>query len=169
MQVVTPTGLPALFTWRKAMMGGVLAFAALGVGTLVYTGMRLMGIGPVGTLVASGKLAARIAWWWPTSRIAAADSTLGPSVSEAFRIDLGQTRVVSVLSTSQVSDALARMQRDPNTPLTTALAREVAAREGAKAVVAGEISPSRPGLRALGAADQRGWNRTGRPQRNSRR
>jgi eukaryotic-like serine/threonine-protein kinase len=140
MQVVTPTGLPALFTWRKALMGGLLAFAALGVGTLVYTGMRLLGIGPVGTLMASGKLTAKDRLVVADFENRGADSTLGPSVSEAFRIDLGQTRVVSVLSTSQISDALARMQRDPNTPLTTALAREVAAREGAKAVVAGEIS-----------------------------
>jgi hypothetical protein len=33
-----------------------MAFAALGVIAVIYTAMRLLGIGPVGTLVASGRL-----------------------------------------------------------------------------------------------------------------
>jgi len=47
---------------------------------------------------------------------------------------------VRILSTAEVSDALTRMKRDPGTPVTSAVAREIATREGAKAVVAGEIS-----------------------------
>ncbi len=47
-------GARRLFTWRNAILGGVLAFALLGVVTAGYMGMRLMGIGPVGTLVAKG-------------------------------------------------------------------------------------------------------------------
>ena len=48
--------------------------------------------------------------------------------------------MVRILSTAEVGDALTRMQRDPATPVTPALAREIATREGAKAVVTGEIS-----------------------------
>jgi hypothetical protein len=59
MVVRTPTGMDRLFTWRRAIAGGVLAFSVLAAGTIVYTAMRLLGIGPVGTLVASGKLATR--------------------------------------------------------------------------------------------------------------
>ncbi len=129
------------FTWRKAIMGGVTAFAVLGIGTLVYTAMRLLGIGPVGTLVASGKLGARDKMIIADFENRASDSTLGPSVTEAFRIDLAQSQAVKVVSSSEVGDALQRMNRDPKKPFDATTAKELAVREGAKAVVVGEISP----------------------------
>jgi tetratricopeptide (TPR) repeat protein len=139
--VTTPNvGLPGWFTWRRAIRGGVLAFAALGVVAAVYTAMRLLGIGPVGTLVASGRLNEKDQLVVADFENRSADSSLAGSVTEAFRIDLAQSPVVRILSTAQISDALTRMQRDPASPVTSALAREIAAREGAKAVVAGEIS-----------------------------
>jgi tetratricopeptide (TPR) repeat protein len=139
--VATPArGLHNWLTWRMAVRGGVLAFAGLGVATLVYTAMRLLGIGPVGTLVASGRLSERDRLIVADFENRTADSSLGTSVSEAFRIDLAQTPLVRILSTAEVGDALTRMRRDPATPVTPDLAREIATREGAKAVVTGEIS-----------------------------
>ena len=139
--VTTPNvGLPGWFTWRRAIRGGVIAFALLGVAAVVYTAMRLLGIGPVGTLVASGRLSERDRLVVADFENRTADPNLAGSVTEAFRIDLGQSAVVRILSTAEVSDALTRMQRDPATPVTSAVAREIAARGGAKAVVAGEIS-----------------------------
>jgi tetratricopeptide (TPR) repeat protein len=139
--VTTPNvGLNRWFTWRKAIQGGVLAFASLGVIAVIYTAMRLLGIGPVGTLVASGQLNEKDQLVVADFENRSADASLAGSITEAFRIDLGQSPVVRILSTAQISDALTRMQRDPSTPITSALAREIAAREGAKAVVAGEIS-----------------------------
>jgi tetratricopeptide (TPR) repeat protein len=70
-----------------------------------------------------------------------ADSTLGGSVTEAFRIDLAQSPVVTVMPSSAVGQALERMKRDPLVLVEAATAREVALREGAKAIVSGEISP----------------------------
>ena len=113
---------------------------------------------------------ARWARWSPSGRLSerdrlivadfenrTADSSLGTSVSEAFRIDLAQTPLVRILSTAEVGDALTRMRRDPATPVTPALAREIATREGAKAVVTGEISALGKSYvlsaRILGAAD----------------
>jgi eukaryotic-like serine/threonine-protein kinase len=139
--VTTPNvGLPGWFTWRKALRGGVLAFAALGVAAAGYTAMRLLGIGPVGTLVASGRLSEKDRLVVADFDNRTADSSLAASVTEAFRIDLGQSAVVRILPTAEISDALTRMQRDPAAPLTASLAREIAAREGAKAVIAGDIS-----------------------------
>jgi len=64
---------------------------------------------------------------------------------------------VRILSTAEVGDALTRMRRDPATPVTPAVAREIATREGAKAVVTGEISALGKSYvlsaRILGAAD----------------
>jgi tetratricopeptide (TPR) repeat protein len=139
--VTTPNvGLPGWFTWRRAIRGGVIAFATLGVATMVYTAMRLLGIGPVGTLVASGQLSEKDQLVVADFENRSADASLAGSVTEAFRIDLAQSPVVRILTTAQISDALTRMQRDPGAPITSALAREIATREGAKAVVAGEIS-----------------------------
>jgi eukaryotic-like serine/threonine-protein kinase len=156
--VATPTGLlPRFFTWRKAILGGVVAFAALGVGTVVYTAMRLLGIGPVGTLVASGRLTERDQLIVADFENRTPDSSLAASVTEAFRIDLTQSPVIRVLSASTVSDALGRMQRDPNTPLNAGLARDVAVREGVKGVIVGDIgSVGRSyvlSVRLLSAAD----------------
>jgi eukaryotic-like serine/threonine-protein kinase len=133
-------GLHGWLTWRMAMRGGVLAFAALGIVTVAYTTMRVLGIGPVGTLVASGRLSARDRLVVADFENRTADSSLGASVTEAFRIDLAQTPLVRILSSGEVGDALGRMRRDPATPVTPALAREIATREGAKGVVTGEIS-----------------------------
>ncbi|MFL5496261.1 MAG: protein kinase domain-containing protein [Gemmatimonadales bacterium] len=156
--VTTPNvGLPGWFTWRRAIRGGVLAFATLGVVAAVYTAMRLLGIGPVGTLLASGRLSEKDQLVVADFENRSADSSLAGSVTEAFRIDLAQSPTVRILTTAQISDALTRMQRDPSSPVTSALAREIAAREGAKAVVAGEISALGKGYvlsaRILSAAD----------------
>lgn len=43
-----------LFTWRNAVLGGVGAFALLGIGAGGWMGMRVLGIGPAGTLAAQG-------------------------------------------------------------------------------------------------------------------
>ena len=140
-RVPAPTaGLHGWLTWRKATRGGVLAFAALGLATAAYSAMRALGIGPVGTLVASGRLSERDRLIVADFENRTVDSSLGASVTEAFRIDLAQTPVVRILSTSEIGEALARMQRDPASPVTPTLAREIAAREGAKAVVTGDIS-----------------------------
>ena len=124
---------------------------------MAYTAMRLLGIGPVGTLVASGQLSERDRLIVADFENRTADSSLGTSVSEAFRIDLAQTPLVRILSTAEVGDALTRMRRDPATSVTPALAREIATREGAKAVVTGEISALGKSYvlsaRILGAAD----------------
>ncbi len=139
-------GLEKHVTWKKATMGGVYAFGALAGLAVIYTAMRLLGIGPVGTLVASGKLAARDKLIVADFVNRAADTTLAQSVSEAFRIDIAQSQVVNVLGSSTVGQVLRRMNRDPQLPLDATAAREVAMREGAKAVVVGEISPIGKGL-----------------------
>ncbi len=134
------SGVHRIFTWTKAIRGGFIAFGGLAVLAVVYTVMRLSGIGPVGTLVASGKISQTDKLLVADFENHTADNGLGASLTEAFRVDLGQTPVVRILTTAQVNDALQRMQQKPGTLATGALARELATREGAKAVVAGEVS-----------------------------
>ena len=156
--VTTPEGsVHHWFTWPRAIRGGVLAFATLGVLALGYTAMRLLGIGPVGTLMASGSLSEKDRLLVADFDNRTTDPTLGSSITEAFRIDLGQSPVVRLVSRAEVGEALARMQRDADAPITPELAREIAAREGAKAVVVGEVSSVGKGYvlsaRILAAAD----------------
>src|SRR5207249_3869444 len=113
----------------------------LGLCTGVYMAMRLLGIGPVGTLVASGVLAERDRLVLADFENRTADSTLGPSLTEALRVDLAQSGVIRLLDAAAVGQALGRMGRAPGAPLDLALARELAQREGAKAVVHGQIDP----------------------------
>src|SRR5438105_1404201 len=130
-----------LFTWRSAISGGVAAFAALGLGAAAYMTMRALGIGPVGTLVASGVLGERDKLVLADFANRTSDSTLGPSVGEAFRIDLSQSPAIRLLDAAAISEALRRMNRAPGTRLDPSLARELAQRENAKAVVLGQIDP----------------------------
>ncbi len=134
-------GIQRWLTWRKSLMGGGLAFAGLGVVAMGYMVMRLLGIGPAGTLVTKGVLAERDPILLAEFENRTTDSTLGPSVTDAFRVDLSQSSVVKLVDPSAIDDALRRMELDPATQLDPALAREVAEREGIKAVLTGEIGP----------------------------
>ena len=126
-------------TWRRAVatIGG--GFSVLGIAAALYMAMRLLGIGPVGTLVASGVLDERERVVLADFANASGDSTLGETVTELFRIDLAQSPAVTVLDPAQVGQALQRMKRDPTTRLTDDIALEVAEREGVKAVVTGDV------------------------------
>jgi tetratricopeptide (TPR) repeat protein len=139
------TGLQRVMTWRRMRHGGMAAFTGLGLAAAVYTAMRMLGIGPVGTLLAAGRLAEedRIVVADFVSR--SSDTTLGASVSEALRIDLGQSPVVRVLDATEVRNALERMGR-PEAALDPATARELAVREGGKAILVGEVSPAGRGF-----------------------
>ncbi|WP_454832886.1 putative peptide modification system cyclase [Pseudoxanthomonas wuyuanensis] len=67
-------------------------------------------------------------------------SVLDDSLSQAFRISLEQSRYVNVLSDMKARDTLARMQRQPSTPLDRAIASEIALRDGARAVILPTVS-----------------------------
>src|SRR3989475_714856 len=115
-RAAAPAGVQTWLTWRRALLGGGTAFGLLGVGTTVYTAMRLLGIGPVGTLVASGVLAERDRLVLADFENRTADSTLGPSLTEALRVDLAQSGVIRLLDAAAVGQALGRLGRAPGRP-----------------------------------------------------
>src|SRR2546425_1508873 len=136
-----PAGGAHWLTWRRAFLSGAAGFGLLGLGTAVYMAMRLLGIGPVGTLVASGVLAQRDRLVLAGFENRTQDSTLGTSLTEALRVDLAQSPAIRLLDAAAVGQGLGRMGRAPGSPLDLPLARELAQREGAKAVVHGQIDP----------------------------
>ena len=133
-------GARRVLTWRNAILGGVVAFALLGVAVSGYTAMRLMGIGPVGSLVAKGVIERGERIVLADFENLTSDSLLAVAVTEALRTDLSQSRLLRLAEPAYLGRVLARMEKDPSVTLDEALAREVGIREGLRAVIAGEVS-----------------------------
>ncbi|MFL5492751.1 MAG: protein kinase domain-containing protein [Gemmatimonadales bacterium] len=70
----------------------------------------------------------------------ARDSTLARALTEAFRTDLTQSPLVQVMTPRQVRSSLMRMERSPEAVLDDSLAREIAVRDGVKALVSGSVA-----------------------------
>jgi tetratricopeptide (TPR) repeat protein len=138
---IPDAGVAKHLTWRKAIVGGGLAFGTLVAIVIAYTVMRTLGVGSIGTLQAKGFIKERQPILLAEFENRSADSTLGPTLTEAFRVDLTQSQSVKLVDGQAVSDALARMQKPPTSTLTPTLARELAQREGIPAIVTGEIAP----------------------------
>jgi eukaryotic-like serine/threonine-protein kinase len=134
-----PSARKRVLTWRNALMGGIAAFALLGFSLIVYFVMWTTGVGPVGNLVAQGVFddGERIVL---ANFADATGERLGDVVTEALRVDLTEATVLDLVEEVDVAPVLARMQMEPGSPLTAELAREVAVREGVKAVLDGEVA-----------------------------
>ena len=145
-EVGTPVGLQRLFTLRRSVQGGVLAFAGLALAAAGFMASRALGIGPGATLLSAGVLTPRDRIVLADFTNRTADSTLGVTVTQLLRIDLAQSPTISVMEPSQVSEVLARMQRDRSTDVTPEVAREVATRENIKAYLTGELIPAGKGF-----------------------
>ena len=150
---ITPGGTPTMHStmtriavkaspwvsWRKTATGGVIALGAFILLVGGFMTLRAMGIGPAGSLLASGKLKSNEQLLVTDFAATGSDTSLGSAVTEAVRADLGESSVISVVPTSTVGAALTRMQRPTSSRLDLALAREVAQREGVRAVVDGNV------------------------------
>jgi len=128
-------------SWRRTMRGGIAAFGVFVLLIVAFMAMRAFGIGPAASLFAAGKLNERDKIVVSEFNVARGDSALAPVVTEAVRTSLGQSRALTVASPASIAGALQRMQKPTSSHLDVALAREVAVREGAKAVVSGDITP----------------------------
>ena len=126
-------------TWRKASLATAGSLVAYGLFVSGFVMLRALGVGPAASLMAAGKLKDRDRILVADFTSSGPDTSLASVVTEAFRADLRQSRVVSLVQDAQVRQTLARMQKSPSVHLDTALAREVAQRDGIKAVVSGDI------------------------------
>jgi len=133
------SGTHRWLTWRNAILGGGLAFLALILLVSGYMLSRKTGIGPGASLVSAGVLEERDHILIAEFENATPDSLLGATVKEALSVDLSQSPSVTIVPGSRIAEGLQRMQRDPKMPLKADLARELAIREGIKAVMTGEL------------------------------
>lgn len=129
----------SFLTWPRAITAGLVAFALLGLATAGFLGMRALGIGPVGTLVAKGQLEAKEPLVVADFRPLTKDTSLAAVVTEGLRADLAQSSFLTTADRARIRSTLEQMLRDPAAGLDAATAREVAQRLGLKAVVEGEV------------------------------
>ena len=129
-------------SWRRTTIGGAYALGGFVLLIGVFMLLRAFGIGPAGSLLAAGKLDANqpllVAEF---SAKGGADSALGGVVAEAVRTDLAQSSAITVMPASMIRDALQRMQLPLDSRIDANLARQIAQRDGAKAVITGDITP----------------------------
>ena len=151
----TPGGSPAMthgtvaqlalrasphLSWRRAARGGAYALGAFAALVAGYMALRAAGIGPAGSLLAAGRLEAQDAVL-VADFASRADTALGRVIADAVKADLGQSTAIRLVSDARVAEAIGRMQQPAGTPLPYAMARELALREGIKAIVDGEVTP----------------------------
>jgi tetratricopeptide (TPR) repeat protein/tRNA A-37 threonylcarbamoyl transferase component Bud32 len=126
-------------SWKRTVRGGIAAVSVFALLVVAWMTMRALGIGPAGSLLASGKLSASDKVLVAAFDAPDADSSLGSTIAEAVRTNLSQSRAVHVVPTSGVVAALEQMKRPDTARVDLATAREIAQRAGAKAVVAGSV------------------------------
>jgi tetratricopeptide (TPR) repeat protein len=68
------------------------------------------------------------------------DSTLGRVVSDAVRAGLSGSSAITIVSPTTIVNALTRSKRAPDTRIDLPVARDLAQREGIKAIVDGEVT-----------------------------
>jgi eukaryotic-like serine/threonine-protein kinase len=129
---------PSRFTWRRTSIGGLVAFGVLMLGVAAYMGSWKSGVGPFGSLIGSQALAASDRILIGSLRGPEDDSNLGDAMAEGMRADLSQSRAVRLVSTDRVRMLLAQMEQ-AGAPVVGDVARELAERAGAKAILDGEV------------------------------
>jgi tRNA A-37 threonylcarbamoyl transferase component Bud32 len=142
-QVTSPTPQPGTLasgsfdTRRKRRWVPIGAAAAV---LVVAGGLWATGVLGPRSLVAEGKFASRDAVMLARVDVVG-DSAMSGALTEALRVDLGQSGVLQLVPTSQVRNALTMMRRPVESDPDAVTAREVAIRMGAKAVVVGRAEP----------------------------
>ncbi|MBI1809740.1 MAG: tetratricopeptide repeat protein, partial [Gemmatimonadetes bacterium] len=126
-------------TWRRTAIGGAWSVGAFVVIVGAWMLLRALGIGPAGSLFAAGALKANDPILVSDFKSPAADTGLGGVVTEALRGELAQSKALTVVPTAKVREMLGRMKLDASTRLDFNRAREMATREGIKAIVDGEV------------------------------
>ncbi len=127
-------------SWYKTARGGMYAFGTFIVVIAVFMAMRAFGIGPAGSLLASGKLNKSDELLLTDFRTTNTDSTLGRVVSDAVRSGLNGSSAFTLTPASRIVSAVARMKLPPETKVDSGIARQIALRDGIKAIVDGEVT-----------------------------
>jgi len=127
-------------SWRRTTRGGLYALGGFVALIIAFMVLRAFGIGPVGSLLASGKLSQRDLVLVSDFGVSRADSSVASVVAEGVRANLGESRSVKLFNPASIGASLRRMQLPPTSKIDLALARQLALREGVKAIVTGDVT-----------------------------
>lgn len=127
-------------TWRHTAIGGVGAMLAFSFIVGGFMALRAFGVGSPGTLFGAGALQPNEQLLLADFAIHGTDSTFSPTLTAATRAALEQSTAFSIVSPVLVSSALARMQLPRSHAVDPETAREIAAREGIKGIIQGELT-----------------------------
>ena len=97
------------FTWNRAVLGGVLSFALLGVAATGYMVMRITGIGAPATLAAQGVFEVGSRVVLADFESSAGDVAPGDRVTEALRIDLEQSAALTLVESGEIASTLGKL------------------------------------------------------------
>ncbi len=131
-------------SWRRTWMGGAIAGGSFATFLVAFMVLRAFGIGPMGSLMGAGTFGSKETLVVADFRPPAGDSTLGATAAEAIRTDLAQSRNLSVMTRAGMREATRLMGREGLAAVEYDVAREIATREGAKAVLDGSIEKLGP-------------------------
>jgi len=127
-------------SWRRTARGGAVAMGAFIALVAAFMTLRALGIGPFGSLTASGAMKARATILLDDFAVTNGDSALGRVVSDAVRTSLNESSIISLMAPTEIGAALQRMQLPPTARVTGAVARQLALREGVRAIADGEVA-----------------------------
>jgi tetratricopeptide (TPR) repeat protein len=127
-------------SWYRTARGGMYAFGAFVAVIAAFMGLRALGVGPFGSLLASGRLNRRDPILLTDFRTTNVDSTLGRVVSDAVRAGLAGSSAFTLMQPAEIVSTLELMKRPPSTRVDSGVAREIAQRKGIKAIVDGDVT-----------------------------
>jgi eukaryotic-like serine/threonine-protein kinase len=127
-------------SWRRTQMGGVYAISGFVLLVGVFMLLRALGVGPAGSLLATGRFDSKEPILVTDFTVTNADSALGRVLSDATKTTLAQSSVITLLPPEGVAAALARMERPRTSAIDLTLAKEMASRNAIKAIVDGQIT-----------------------------
>src|SRR5579884_2239382 len=127
-------------SWKRTMRGGMLAVGSFAAIVIAFMVMRAFGIGPAGSLFGAGTLKARDRIMIADFGANRTDTSVASVVAEAVRTNLSQSSSIVLATPTSIAAALRRMQKPANSRLDIGTAREVATRQGYKAIVTGDVT-----------------------------
>ncbi len=127
-------------SWYRTARGGIYAFGVFVAMVAAFMITRALGVGPFGSLAASGRLSRRDQILLTDFRTTNVDTTLGRVVSDAVRAGLAGSSAFTLVPGSVIVSALKRMTIPPTTRVDSSIARAIAQREGFKAIVDGDVT-----------------------------
>jgi tetratricopeptide (TPR) repeat protein len=127
-------------SWYRTARGGMYAMGVFIVLIAAAMTMRVLGVGPFGTLFAAGRLNQRDPILFTDFRTTNTDTSLGRVVSDAVRAGLTGSSAFTLTSPATIVTTLQQMRLPPTTHVDTAVARQIALRQSIKAIVDGEVT-----------------------------